>query len=63
MTTGKLGNGTLAPRGSGFIDRYVFSGGELPHVSRMVRDTAAAGLDIVDIENLRPTTPRRCCIG
>ncbi len=44
----------LAPRGSGFIDRYVFPGGELAHVSRMVRDTAAAGLDIVDIENLRP---------
>lgn len=54
ITTGKLDSGTLAPRGSGFIDRYVFPGGELPHVSRMVRDAAAAGLDIVDIENLRP---------
>ena len=54
ITTGKLDSGTLAPRGSGFIERYVFPGGELPHVSRMVRDTAAAGLDIVDVENLRP---------
>jgi cyclopropane-fatty-acyl-phospholipid synthase len=54
ITTGQLDSGTLAPRGSGFIDRYVFPGGELPHVSRMVRDTAAAGLDIIDVENLRP---------
>jgi cyclopropane-fatty-acyl-phospholipid synthase len=54
ITTGQLDSGTLAPRGSSFIDRYVFPGGELPHVSRMVRDTAAAGLDIIDIENLRP---------
>ena len=54
ITTGDLNSGTLAPRGSGFIDRYVFPGGELPHVSRMVRETAAAGLDIIDMESLRP---------
>ncbi len=54
LTTGDLNSGTLAPRGSGFIDRYVFPGGELPHVSRMVRETAAAGLDVIDMESLRP---------
>ena len=54
ITTGKLDSGTLAPRGSGFIERYVFPGGELPHVSRMVRDTTAAGLEIIDVESLRP---------
>jgi cyclopropane-fatty-acyl-phospholipid synthase len=54
ITTGQLDSGTMAPRGSSFIERYVFPGGELPHVSRMVRDTAAAGLDIIDVENLRP---------
>lgn len=54
ITTGDLNSGTLAPRGSGFIDRYVFPGGELPHVSRMVRETAAAGLDVIDMESLRP---------
>jgi cyclopropane-fatty-acyl-phospholipid synthase len=54
ITTGAVGDGTLAPRGSAFIDRYVFPGGELPHVSRMVRETAAAGLDVIDIECLRP---------
>ncbi|HEX4112956.1 MAG TPA: cyclopropane-fatty-acyl-phospholipid synthase family protein [Stellaceae bacterium] len=54
ITTGAIGDGTLAPRGSAFIDRYVFPGGELPHVSRMVRETAAAGLDVIDIECLRP---------
>jgi cyclopropane-fatty-acyl-phospholipid synthase len=54
ITTGDLNSGTLAPRGSGFIERYVFPGGELPHVSRMVRETAAAGLDVIDMESLRP---------
>ena len=54
ITTGDLNSGTLAPRGSGFIDRYVFPGGELPHVSRMVRETAVAGLDVIDMESLRP---------
>ena len=54
ITTGDLESGTLAPRGSGFIERYVFPGGELPHVSRMVRETAAAGLDVIDMESLRP---------
>jgi cyclopropane-fatty-acyl-phospholipid synthase len=54
ITTGDLNDGTMAPRGSGFIDRYVFPGGELPHLARVVRETARAGLDIVDIESLRP---------
>ncbi|MDO8277028.1 MAG: class I SAM-dependent methyltransferase [Burkholderiaceae bacterium] len=37
-----------------FIEKYIFPGGELLHVSHVVRETAAAGLEMVDTENLRP---------
>jgi len=36
-----------------FIDRYVFPSGELPHLSRAVREIASAGLDVTDVESLR----------
>lgn len=42
------------PPGGEFIDRYVFPGGELPHVSRFLHDVAHAGLEPVDMEDLRP---------
>jgi cyclopropane-fatty-acyl-phospholipid synthase len=54
ITTGDPAGGTLAPQGSGFIDRYVFPGGELPHLAGVILETARAGLDPIDIENLRP---------
>jgi cyclopropane-fatty-acyl-phospholipid synthase len=42
------------PWGAGsFIDRYVFPRGELPHLSLALREMAAAGLEAVDVENLR----------
>lgn len=37
-----------------FIERFVFPGGELLHVSHVLRDLADAGLEMVDTENLRP---------
>lgn len=37
-----------------FIERYIFPGGELLHVSTMLHDAAQAGLEMVDTENLRP---------
>ncbi|MDR3492977.1 MAG: class I SAM-dependent methyltransferase [Ancalomicrobiaceae bacterium] len=37
-----------------FIERYIFPGGELLHVSQVLREAAAAGLEMVDVENLRP---------
>lgn len=41
-------------RGAGeFIDRYVFPGGELPHVSDVLRTMAGQGLEVVDVESLR----------
>ncbi|ROZ79532.1 class I SAM-dependent methyltransferase [Ramlibacter sp. WS9] len=37
-----------------FIEKYIFPGGELLHISHLLRDLAAAGLEMVDTENLRP---------
>lgn len=36
-----------------FIDRYVFPGGELTHVSRVIEAMSAAGLEVIDAEALR----------
>jgi cyclopropane-fatty-acyl-phospholipid synthase len=46
-----------APLGSGigeFVDRYVFPGGELMHVSTVMREMARHGLETWDAECLRP---------
>jgi cyclopropane-fatty-acyl-phospholipid synthase len=37
-----------------FIEDYVFPGGELVHVSDVLRATSASGLECLDAENLRP---------
>lgn len=37
-----------------FIDDYVFPGGELVHISRVVAEMSAQGLECGDIESLRP---------
>jgi cyclopropane-fatty-acyl-phospholipid synthase len=42
------------PLGSGaFVERYVFPHGELPHVGLALKEMSAAGLEAVDLENLR----------
>jgi cyclopropane-fatty-acyl-phospholipid synthase len=38
---------------SDYIERYVFPHGELPHVSRTLYEMCSAGLEPVDVENLR----------
>ena len=45
------------PPGGEFIDRFVFPGGELPHISRAFYEIAGAGLEILDVEDLRPHYP------
>jgi cyclopropane-fatty-acyl-phospholipid synthase len=45
------------PPGGEFIDRYVFPGGEVPHISRVLYEIAGSGLEILDIEDLRPHYP------
>ena len=37
-----------------FIDDYVFPGGELCHISKVVAEMSAQGLECQDVENLRP---------
>ncbi|MDR3428509.1 MULTISPECIES: SAM-dependent methyltransferase [Silvimonas] len=47
-------NSFNSPFGGGdFIDRYVFPDGELPHISLALREMSIAGLEVVDVENLR----------
>ena len=43
-----------------FIDRYVFPQGELPHLSRVLREIARGGLEVVDAESLRRHYARTC---
>lgn len=43
-----------------FIDRYVFPDGELPHLSRVLREMSAAGLEVTDVESLRRHYARTC---
>jgi len=38
---------------SDYIERYVFPHGELPHISRTLYEMCCAGLEPVDVENLR----------
>lgn len=40
--------------GADFIHRYVFPHGEVPHLALVVAGLSDAGLEVVDVENLRP---------
>jgi cyclopropane-fatty-acyl-phospholipid synthase len=54
ITAGSIHPGELGAGMGEFIEKYIFPGGELLHVSHVLRDLAAAGLEMVDVENLRP---------
>ncbi|MBS0392301.1 MAG: class I SAM-dependent methyltransferase [Comamonadaceae bacterium] len=55
ITAGGLDNtGGLGAGMGDFIERYIFPGGELMHVSRALQEMARSGLEMVDTENLRP---------
>ena len=54
ITAGGVGNAELGAGMGEFINRYIFPGGELMHVSRVLHDLAASRLERVDTENLRP---------
>ena len=51
------------PRAASFIDRYVFPGGELPHIAQVVRARRSRGSTSLDIEACGRITPRRCSTG
>jgi cyclopropane-fatty-acyl-phospholipid synthase len=54
ITAGSLQPGQLGAGMGQFIEKYIFPGGELLHVSHVLRDLSMAGLEMVDTENLRP---------
>jgi cyclopropane-fatty-acyl-phospholipid synthase len=54
ITSGNINPGQLGAGMGEFIEKYIFPGGELLHVSHVLRDLALAGLEMVDVENLRP---------
>ena len=54
ITAGGPDHGQLGAGMGDFIEKYIFPGGELLHVSQVLRDMALGGLEMVDTENLRP---------
>ena len=54
LTSAGLYSGGLTPDVADFIDRYVFPGGEIPHLSKEIELMATAELECFDVECLRP---------
>ncbi|SFM99668.1 class I SAM-dependent methyltransferase [Variovorax sp. OV329] len=54
ITSGGLDQQQLGAGMGDFIEKYIFPGGELLHVTHVLREMAASGLEMVDTENLRP---------
>lgn len=54
ITAGGTTNRQLGAGMGEFIEKYIFPGGELLHVSTVLGEMADAGLEMLDTENLRP---------
>ncbi len=54
ITAGSTASAQLDAGLGDFIEKYIFPGGELMHASQVLRHVADAGLEMVDVENLRP---------
>ncbi len=54
ITAGGTRNEHLGAGMGDFIERYIFPGGELEHASYVLEVLSEAGLEAVDLENLRP---------
>lgn len=54
ITAGGLDNAQLGAGIGDFIEKHIFPGGELFHVSRVAASLARGGLELLDVENLRP---------
>jgi cyclopropane-fatty-acyl-phospholipid synthase len=54
ITAGGTRNHQLGAGLGDFIERYIFPGGELQHVSAVLRTMGEADLEPLDVENLRP---------
>ena len=53
ITHNWLGGTSLGSGIGDFVEEYVFPGGQLAHVSRVIQGLAAAGLELIDAEGLR----------
>ena len=62
ITSTDVDNGGAAYGAGDFIEQYVFPHGELPHISLVLRSMQEAGLETVDVENLRRHYARTCGI-
>ena len=54
ITAGGTRNHQLGAGMGDFIERYIFPGGELLHVSNVLQVMSESGLEPLDVENLRP---------
>ena len=54
ITAGGVENTEVGAGMGDFIGKYIFPGGELLHVSHVLKEMALTGLEVVDTENLRP---------
>jgi cyclopropane-fatty-acyl-phospholipid synthase len=54
ITAGGANTNQLGAGMGEFIGKYIFPGGELLHVSHVLREMAMADLEMLDTENLRP---------
>jgi cyclopropane-fatty-acyl-phospholipid synthase len=54
IAAGGLDHHQLGAGMGDFIEKHIFPGGELMHVSRTVEGLSRAGLELLDAENLRP---------
>ncbi len=54
ITAGGVHNAEVGAGMGQFIEKYIFPGGELTHISYTLAKAALAGLEDVDVENLRP---------
>ena len=54
ITAGGTRNRQIGAGIGEFIERYIFPGGELVHISQMLQALADQGLEALDVENLRP---------
>ncbi|MBB6085049.1 class I SAM-dependent methyltransferase [Castellaniella defragrans] len=54
ITAGGLDNTELGAGMGGFIEKFIFPGGELSHIHYVQQTLAEAGLEDLDVENLRP---------
>ena len=53
ITQNQLGVESLGSGMGDFVEEYVFPGGQLAHVSRVIEGLAAEGLELIDAEALR----------